>query len=96
MSQRIHTGRQRHEVRAWLVIPLSCCLAIAVHAPAPAWSAEKCVIPTYELYSWQSPQGTWEFCLLYTTDRLKTVKEVLHKKPTLHRVKPLKDKISSL
>jgi hypothetical protein len=38
------------------------------------------VVPTYELYSWQDPNGAWNFSLLYTTSRQKTVQEVFSKR----------------
>jgi hypothetical protein len=52
--------------------------------------------PTYELYSWQGPNGAWNFSLFDTTDRQKTVKEVFNKKTALHGLEELKRKVSEL
>jgi hypothetical protein len=54
------------------------------------------VVPTYELYSWQDPNGAWNFSLLYTTSRQKTVQEVFSKKAAIHGVQQLKSRLSRL
>jgi hypothetical protein len=52
----------------------------------------------YELYSWQDdPKGTrWNFSLLYTTNRGKTVKEVFDRKIILRGVEQFKHRVSEL
>ena len=53
----------------------------------------------YELYSWQAnDQKTtrWDFSLLYTTNREKTVKEVFDPNATLRGVEQLKNRLSEL
>ena len=51
---------------------------------------------TYELYSWQNAKGVWNFQLLNTTNRQKTVQEVFNTKSALRGVDELKRKISTL
>lgn len=51
---------------------------------------------TYELYSWQTASGTWNFQLLHNTSRQKTVQEVFNPKSALHGVNELKRKIAKL
>lgn len=51
---------------------------------------------TYELYSWQDAKGNWSFCLLYTTNRQKTVQEVFNKKTALRGISKLKRRIDIL
>jgi hypothetical protein len=71
------------------------CLASLLCATEPA-RAGGAVVPTYELYSWQGPKGGWNFRLLYTTNRQKTVQEVFSKKNTIHGVQQLKTRLSRL
>jgi hypothetical protein len=77
-----------------LVFLIACFAALPVcgkEAPKPAQ-----VVPTYELYSWQQPQGAWDFCLLYTTDRQKEPEEVFSEKTVIRGVAQLKREISKL
>jgi hypothetical protein len=48
---------------------------------------------TYELYRWKAANG-WNFSLLPTTNRQKTVQEVFNKKSSLHGTEELRRKIS--
>jgi hypothetical protein len=50
----------------------------------------------YELYSWQSPNGDWNFCVLFNTSSEKTIEEVFDAKTTLRGVNQLKQKLSTL
>ena len=79
-------------MKASLMVCLVFCWATNV------WGQQgsKGLIPTYELYSWQDPQGGWNFCLLYTTNRQKTAAEVFNPKTVLHGSKEIERKISKL
>jgi len=50
----------------------------------------------YELYSWQNPDGSWDFSLLIGTNRNKTVEEIFDKKVSIHGLDQLKERISQL
>jgi len=76
-----------------LAIPMACCVLLAWPVDSPKAAQ---VVPTYELYSWEHPEGSWNFCLLYTTDRQKTPEEVLSEKTALHGTEELKKAISKL
>ena len=51
---------------------------------------------SYDLYSWQEPDGMWNFCVLPDTSREKTVEEVFAKKHRLKGVADFKRQISEL
>lgn len=80
-----------------LMISLMCCLAACASEGRQRGSSnDLSVTPTYELYSWKISNGNWSFCLLYTTNRQKTVEEVFNEKTALHELEQLKKKISKL
>lgn len=80
-------------VRKLLVVLLACWPVIA--ACETAQRAEDAV-STYELYSWPNPQGGWNFCLLHTTNREKTVQEVLNQQTALRGIDQLKREMFKL
>jgi hypothetical protein len=82
-------------MKTLLIIPLTCFLATVPYAAGQAGTAGDVVL-TYELYSWQNQRGGWNFCLLFTTNRQKTVEEVFNKKSTLYGLDALKKRISEL
>ena len=51
---------------------------------------------TYELYSWQQPVGTWNFCILLNTSSEKTVLQVFSDKTRLRGVDAVEKKIAKL
>jgi hypothetical protein len=77
------------------MIQLTSCLAVVVLAAQESRVAGASPA-TYELYSWQRRDADWNFCFLGTTDRQKTVKEVLNKKTALRGLEELKRKISDI
>jgi hypothetical protein len=83
-------------MRTLSAILLACCLSSFAHPAQSTRSAGIGVIPTFELYSWQNPQGTWNFFLIHTTNRQKTVEEVFNDKTALRGVEQLKQKMSKL
>jgi len=50
----------------------------------------------YEFYSWPDSEGSWNFCILYGTNREKVTEEVFSKKTLLPGLDALKHKISEL
>lgn len=78
------------------MISLIFCLVTFAFATESLGKSAGGVIPTYELYSWQDSNGAWNFSLLYTTNRQKTVEEVFNEKTALHGVDKLKRRISKL
>jgi hypothetical protein len=80
-----------------VMISLACCLAACASAGRQRGDSEDpSVTLPYELYSWKASNGNWSFCLLYATNRQKTVEEVFNEKTTLHGLEQLKKKISTL
>jgi len=82
-------------MRSFITMITLACFAAPVCA-APGTEGEGKAPLTYELYSWQSKRTNWNFCLLYTTNRQKTVKEILNDKSVLYGVETLKKKLSTL
>jgi hypothetical protein len=80
-------------VRKLLVVLLACSSVIAACGVA---QGTEDIVPTYELYSWPNPQGGWNFCLLHTTNREKTVQEVFNEQTTLHGIDELKREMVKL
>ena len=80
-------------LRKLLVFVLACCSVIVARGTAPVDGAQASIVPTYELYSWPNPEGGWNFCLLPTTNREKTVREVFNTQTTLHGMDALKREI---
>ena len=80
-----------------LVLSLICfSAAVAYAVPQHDKAGDTSFVPTYELYSWKTSSESWNFCLLYTTDRQKSVEEVLKNKTALRGLEQLKRKISKL
>lgn len=79
-----------------LSIQVAWCLAIV----AAVGEFKKCawaqVVPTYELYSWETSKGSWNFYLTDTTNRQKTPEEVFSEKTALHGMEQLKRKMAKL
>jgi hypothetical protein len=78
-----------------------CLLAmICIALPLPGQNDQKKIQGTvslgYELYSWQKGSGEWDFCILYTTNIEKTVRQVFDEKTTLHGPDELKRKLDTL
>jgi hypothetical protein len=82
--------------RIFLAALLACCSVIAAGGTVPPEGAETDIIPTYELYSWPSPQSGWNFCILHTTNREKSVQEVFNEQTALHGLDALKREIFKL
>jgi hypothetical protein len=83
--------------RAFLLIGIACYAGVPLCTAQQGRSAGGPVSATYELYSWQTSIGNdWKFCLLPTTSREKTVKEVFNEKTALRGVDQIKRKISEL
>jgi hypothetical protein len=64
--------------------------------PSKKKTAREAVPIGYELYSWQEASGEWNFCILYTTNIEKTVKQVFDEKRTLRGFVQLKRKLDAL
>jgi hypothetical protein len=79
-----------------LAIHVAFCVVFAVYAHGAQRPAVTQVVPTYELYSWKTPEGLWAFRLMYTTDRQKTPEEVLGEKTALLGMEQLKKTMSKL
>ena len=54
------------------------CMAMALYAQQPT-NVGRHKMMSYDLYSWQEPDGVWNFCVLPDTSREKTVEEVFSK-----------------
>lgn len=82
-------------MKMYLILFMTYCLSILASA---AQVSEKTGVNdlTYELYSWQGPDGDWNFRILPTTDRQKTVAEVFSHKSAIHGIDQLKRRVSEL
>ena len=83
-------------MRNLLVALLACCAVMVARGAVPAESAQAGAVPAYDLYSWPSPQGGWNFCLLPTTNREKTVQEIFNPQTALHGIDDLKHEMFKL
>jgi hypothetical protein len=83
-------------MRTLPLVLLACFLSGFAQSTHSTTSANTGLIPTFELYSWRNPQGTWDFCLLHTTNHRKTVEEVFNEKCAEHGIERLKQRMSKL
>jgi len=67
---------------------------LSLFAQEPRKGTDK--VMYYELYSWQEPNGNWDFSLLPSTSREKTVREVVGKENRIEGVEQLEKRISEL
>lgn len=88
------TESVKKRIRLRIQVTFTCFMALLCIAQGRA--AGSGVPLTYELYSWQGPKNDWNFCLLHTTNRQKTVQEVFNNRSVLHGIEELRHKMAEL